>query len=883
MAAMAAVFGRVCGHQFLIWDDNEHVVANPHLNPPTWRGVRQLWREPYWGLYIPLSYTFFAGEAAIAPERLPDGTHAGPNPRVFHLGNLALHTACVLLVFAILRGLFRHTPAACAGALLFGLHPVQVESVAWISETRGLLCAMFSLLAVWQYLGYAQRWKGGKPAGVRYGAATACFLLALLCKPAAVAVPLLVGVLELGQLRRPWRQVLLVIGPWLIAAAGLAVITKWLQPDQQLPLVPPLWARPLLAGDALAFYLIKLVWPWKLGPDYGRNPAWVMQQWSFYAAWALPAVVLAVLAWLRGRRVWLTAAAVSLVWVLPVLGLVPFMFQRISTVADRYLYLALLGPALALSWLLSRHFNRATIAVTLAGISALAVLSYRQTAHWHDNQALISHGLQVNPRSYVARQHRAHLLAKSGNHSDAVDWYRQALDDHPTMAELHLGLRASLVALGRSPEAIEALRQAVDQLPGEPILHAELGNELAKAGETDEAESCYREALRLDPTLAPAHHQWAKLLLERGRPRQAVRHLRTALSIAPDHADTHTTLASVLTQSGEIPEARYHYQRAIQIRPRDPAAHCNLANLLTSQGALSQAVDHYRTALQADPQYLKAHVNLGAALFELGKARQAVPHLRFALERDPDLVEARVHLGRALAAEGRPDEAAAELHAALRLVPKDSHQAKQIRRYLQEHGLAPPDSAGKPEWKSLFDGKTLGRWQVVDRFDFINHGKVEVRQGRLILGRGDPGTAVRFTGEFPKINYEVSLEAMRVDGEDFFCGMTFPVGQTALTLIVGGWGGPVVGLSCIDDELAAENQTCSYQEFDNRRWYTIRVCVTGSKVEAWIDREKVVDFATADHKLSIWFEPETALPLGIATWRTTGAVRNIRVRTLYQP
>lgn len=184
------------------------------------------------------------------------------------------------------------------------------------------------------------------------------------------------------------------------------------------------------------------------------------------------------------------------------------------------------------------------------------------------------------------------------------------------------------------------------------------------------------------------------------------------------------------------------------------------------------------------------------------------------------------------------------------------------------------------QWKSLFDGKTLGRWKVCRRFDFRNHGKVEVDDGRLLLGAGRPGTAIRLTGEFPKIDYEVELDAMRVEGEDFFCGMTFPVAETALTLIVGGWGGPVVGLSCIDGEPAVENETCLYTKFQKKRWYHIRLRVTRTKVQAWIDKKRVVDFSTPGRELSIWFEQESALPLSIATWETTAALRNLRVRRL---
>ena len=183
------------------------------------------------------------------------------------------------------------------------------------------------------------------------------------------------------------------------------------------------------------------------------------------------------------------------------------------------------------------------------------------------------------------------------------------------------------------------------------------------------------------------------------------------------------------------------------------------------------------------------------------------------------------------------------------------------------------------EEKSLFDGKSLGEWKVVENFDFRNHGKVEVRDGTIVLEKGKPGTAVRFAGKMPKSDYEISLEAMRVDGDDFFCGMTFPVGDAWLSLIVGGWGGRVVGLSCLDDEPAVDNETCQHKEFKNKQWYKIRLRVTKDKVQAWIDGERLVDIDTKDRKLSIWFEQECVTPLGIATWRTSAALKNLKLTT----
>ncbi len=192
----------------------------------------------------------------------------------------------------------------------------------------------------------------------------------------------------------------------------------------------------------------------------------------------------------------------------------------------------------------------------------------------------------------------------------------------------------------------------------------------------------------------------------------------------------------------------------------------------------------------------------------------------------------------------------------------------------------PPEKAQRAEWTSLFDGQSLGKWKVLDRYDYLRHGKVHVDDGRIVLEAGRPGTGLRWTGDFPTMNYEVTLEAMRVEHEDFFCGLTFPVGDDPLTLIVGGWGGRVTGLSCIDGEPAVENETCGYEEFKSNRWYRIRLRVTPSKVEAWIDKQQIVDFDHKDHKLSVYWEVDLCRPFGVATWNTTGALRDIRVRRL---
>jgi len=188
---------------------------------------------------------------------------------------------------------------------------------------------------------------------------------------------------------------------------------------------------------------------------------------------------------------------------------------------------------------------------------------------------------------------------------------------------------------------------------------------------------------------------------------------------------------------------------------------------------------------------------------------------------------------------------------------------------------APKAEAG---WVSLFDGRTLTGWKVTD---FPGHGAVYCESGTVVLDKGTRLTGITWTNEPPKQNYEIELEAMRVAGSDFFCGLTFPVGDAHCSLILGGWGGEIVGISSINSDDASDNQTTSLIQFDSGRWYHIRLRVTDEKIEAWLDDKKIVDLETTGLKITMRYgEIELSQPLGIATWKTTGALRNINYRRL---
>ncbi len=547
-----AVFWKVHDHGFL-WDDRVNVYENPYLNPVTLPGVLHFWQEPYQRLYIPLTYTVWASLARFAAIPATDESGANLSPRPFHVANLILHLLSMMVVFAILRTLVRDDWGACGGALLFSLHPVQVEPVAWVTGMKDVLSGFLSLVAVWQYLAYAIRTAatakgmagrhveapGGKSEtldlkgrGLHYAVATLAFVLALLAKPTAIVVPVVVWLLDHWVLRRSVRQSTVASVGWMAVAVPFIIVTKLAQPDVAVHFITPLWARPLVAGDALAFYSYKLVMPLWLGPDYARSPELVLRQGWIYLTWMVPCG-LVIMAWLwRNRWPWLVASAgIFVVGVLPVSGLVPFSFQYVSTVADRYLYLSMLGPALALAQILSQHRRRLVPVSCVLILGLLGITSARQAQFWHDPERLWRHALAVTQDSSSAHYNLALVLDKRGELEEAIEHYRRALQINPADAYAHNNLGNALASGGELEEAIEHYRRALQVNPADAYAHNNLGNVLATQGYLDMAIDHFHQALRIQPDFAEAHESLGQALRQQGKRDEAIKHFEEALRI----------------------------------------------------------------------------------------------------------------------------------------------------------------------------------------------------------------------------------------------------------------------------------------------------------------------------------------------------------------
>ncbi len=670
------VFAPVLNHGFIgEWDDRVNVKENPYLNPVTLPKLLHFWRGEYQGLYIPVTYSSWAAIAKLS-QTVGSERSGELGPGAFHLANLLLHAISGLLVFAILRVLIKKDWPAGAGALLFALHPLQVEPVAWITGMKDVLAGMMSLVAVWQYLCFAQ--SPNEPSATikrkaHYAASSVAFVLALLSKPGAVIVPLVNCFLDYWMLRRPWKQSVVAHLPWIAIAIPIIVITKLAQPDDPSSVLPH-WARPLIAADSLSFYLYKLFFPLWIGPDYGRLPQFVLRHWWSYLLWVVPCG-LAFCVWsMRKKLPWLGAAAgIFIIGLLPVSGLVEFDFQAISTVADRYLYFSMLGAALALAGLMTQ-LERWKIAWwgCLLLIVLLMLKTMLQIPKWRDTVTLFSHALTLNPNSWIAHNNLGVKRAGDGAINEALAHFRQAEQANHSYGLTYNNLGNILAMTGKLDDAITAYHRALKLTPGLAEAHNNLGLVLAKRGAIKEAMEHYRSAVKLQPFYAEAYNNLGNVLLEGGEADEAIHQYRRAIEINPDLVLAHFNLGNALVGRGQLPEAIQEFQHTLRLDPDFTGARNNLAAALLAQGKVDEAIEHFRKISRSRPEQNENRLNLANALLQQGQVDEAIKEFREALRIQPDLAPAHLNLARALVAQGKKAEAVKHYQEALRLMKSPS-------------------------------------------------------------------------------------------------------------------------------------------------------------------------------------------------------------------
>jgi tetratricopeptide (TPR) repeat protein len=562
VAALAVLaFSPALDHQFLNWDDDKNLLHNPNFPRLGW-----MLTAVHLGHYHPLTWLSLALDHAFW----------GLDPKGYHLTNLLLHAANAVLFYWVARRLLGGREwAAAVAALVFAVHPLRVESVAWVSERRDVLSGFFYLVSILSWLRAVQQGPRRKWLAVSLAAFTA----ALLSKVIVVSLPVALLVLDFYPLRRrAWAEKI----PYFVLAAAAALATAALQPAGVGGLAGHVafqaGLRIALSLYGLAFYLEKTLLPIGLYPQYVMAPEISLSDWRLLLGGAAVAgITLLLLVW---RRRW---PAVLAVWVCyaaslaPVLSLVRLDPQQY--VADHHTYLAALGLALLAGHLLSRQPVLAALVV-----AALAVLSWRQTGFWRDSLTLWTRAVEGAPYSATAHNNLGEALAAAGRLPDAAAAFRRAIELRPRYATAHHNLGQALQRQGQIEAALDPLRRAAELEPAYAPALADalynLGNHLQGFKRFPEAIEHYGQALRLNPQLADAHNNWGVALDNLGKGSEALPHYRRALELDPRHADAHNNLGLTLELSGQRQEAITHYREALRFNPRHAGAAANLARHL---------------------------------------------------------------------------------------------------------------------------------------------------------------------------------------------------------------------------------------------------------------------------------------------------------------
>ncbi len=670
----------------LFIDDGEFVIENPLVLHPSVESARRFMSEvlepsTVSGYYLPLSMISLMLDVAMGggPDHLA----------TFHRTSLVLHLINTALIILILYRLFKRPIVASLVGLLFGVHPLTVEPIAWLGERKTLLCTFFFLTSILAYLSYTERRR--RPS---YGLSLALFVLALLSKPTCTPLPVVLLLIDWWPLGRLTRKAVLEKIPFLVVAAIFALITlishERTSDVSDVASASPMRAILILCHN-IVYYLYEIVWPRHLKPLYLLpNPLNLSHRMVLIGVIGTVILIPLLIATLRWTRAILAGWLIFFIAIFPTLGVVQFT-EYLAW--DKYVYLPAIGLLLIVAWALGRaadgverravpsigKFALCGGLVVLVGLEMLG--TRRQLALWQDSETLVRYALEHEPRSGILHHRLGGMLEVAGKPEEAFNEYETAVRLMPNNPFAQNSLALALSSRGRDLEAAEHFKTAlrVKHVPFE--AHYNYGLFLAKHGRRPQAIEQFAAALQKRPHFTEAHIHLADALADEGRFAEAMNHYVAALEDRPDSPLLHNNLGSVLRGMGRIDEAIAEYQAALALDPRFANSMINLANAFRQKGRLDGAIEKYRAAIAMDPSIGAAHLNLGTALLEKKKYSEAETALREAVRLLPDNADAHFYFGRTLEELGRTDEAAKEYEETLRLKPNHAGAAEKIKKY----------------------------------------------------------------------------------------------------------------------------------------------------------------------------------------------------------
>jgi tetratricopeptide (TPR) repeat protein len=692
------VFGQTVRYDFVNYDDDKYVYANPLITS---------------GLTVSGAIHAFIGKHSVNWHPLTTlshmldcqlwDSHAGGH----HFTNIVLHTIAVVLLFLILLQMTGALWRSAFVAAVFAVHPLRVESVAWISERKDVLSAVFFMLTLSFYVRYVRRSSLG-----RYLAVVGSFALGLMCKPTLVTVPLVLLLLDYWPLKRfdgesSTRRLILEKIPLFALSAAAAGATLWAQEKSiiQIERLPFMWR----VGNGLVAcltYIEQTIWPARLAVFY-PHPGITLPVWEIGLAIVLLLLATAgAIALRRKRPYFLTGWFWYLVMLLPVIGLIQVGAQAH---ADRYTYLSQIGLYILLAWAipdaLASRIQRRILGVT-AGVAIilLAWCAHIQASYWRDGETLWSHTIAVTSENFTAYNGLGQFLLDHGHLDEAIDQLHIALKINPKYPIARMNLGIALLKKGRADEAIAQFQTVLKDYPNDANAYDNMGTALLQKGDSQSAIAAYEKALSIQSRYPSAHFGLGMALDDIGRVGEAIAHYQEAVREAPDFAEAYYLLGTDLFRASRIDAAIAAFERALQSRPVYPEVQNNMGLALLKKGRPSEAIAHWENAIANEPDFVLALNNLAwvLAAFPDASIRNGDKALRLADRanqlsggKDPNVLRT---LAAAYAENGRFTEATATAESGLQLAntQDNSAVAKIFETDLAQYRANAPVRIGLP-------------------------------------------------------------------------------------------------------------------------------------------------------------------------------------------
>src|ERR1051326_745971 len=626
--AVAAVYLPAVFLDFTNYDDPYYVTENPHVRDGlSSEAMQWAFTHTCAGNWHPL--TLISHQLDCDLFGLQAGGH--------HLMNVLLHAMNTVALFLLLRTLTDAIWRSAAVAALFGLHPLHVESVAWIAERKDVLSTLFGLLSLWAYAAYAKSGTSeGRKRFAYLGASLSLFLAGLMSKPMLVTWPFVMLLLDYWPLRRLETRGdshlprgfggLIAEKLPFFALSGASCVVTFLAQREGTAVAPlqeiSIGARALNAIISYARYIAKLIWPTGLAPIYPYVPHW--PRGDALIATLLFAVITGLSIWQWKRRPYLvTGWAWYLGTLVPVIGLVQVGNQSI---ADRYTYIPAIGLFVMVVWSMTEWVGnypwRAMIArlAAIGSVTALALATQNQLMYWQNTETLFRHAIAVTTNNYVAWSSLGFYFADRHETRQAERCFHTALAINPRSFFAWNKLATILLDEGRYDEAMGACQMALSLNPQMPAAHRTLGLLLMKQGKAQEAIQQYEESLRFEPENASAHYNLANALAGQGEYQKAREHDQESVRLDPSSADAHHNTGYMLVREGKLSDAISEFKAALALEPRSWHAHYGLGDALARQGRLKEAGKEFLEVLKIDPRTASAQAQINRIAWILASA-----------------------------------------------------------------------------------------------------------------------------------------------------------------------------------------------------------------------------------------------------------------------